>query len=116
MKDQFDLFEQPPASLARAHPAEDVTKAEYRPKPGAPEYMAAQEMIHFIDYLKLGDWQKKILWPHLRMVIEDRMPYVTDELQLRFELGYVVGTLEVEQLRSRTAAREIAEKYGVTFK
>lgn len=115
VKDQFDLFMQPPPGLARAHPAEDVTSAEYRPKPGAPEYQAAQEMLHFIDYLKLNDWQKKVLWPHLRMIIEDRMPYVTDEYQLKFELGYVVGTLEVEQLRSRTAARQIAEKYGVTF-
>lgn len=115
VKDQFDLFMQPPPGLARAHPAEDVTSCEYIPKAGPPEYQAAQEMVHFIDYTKLNDWQKKILWPHLRMIIEDRMPYVTDPFQLKFELGYVVGTLEVEQLRSRTAAKVIAEKYGVTF-
>lgn len=115
-KDQFDLFMQPPGALARAHTAEDVTSADWHPKPGPAEYQAAQEMIHFIDYLKLGDWQKKVLWPHLRMIIEDRMPYLTDNDQLKFELGYVVGSIEIEQLRSRTEARKIAEKYGITFK
>lgn len=72
-------------------------------------------MLHFIAYLKLNDWQKQVLWPHLRFIAEERMPGLTDHDQLRFELGYIVGTLEVEQLRSRTAAREIAQKYGVTF-
>ncbi len=114
-KDQFDLFMQPPPSLSIGHKAEEVTSTEWQPRPGPPEYMAAQEMIHFVDYLKFNDWQKKILWPHLRMIIEDRMPYVDDPFQLKFELGYVVGTLEVEQIRSRTAAKVIAEKYGVTF-
>lgn len=113
---QLDFFDMPPPSLARALQSDDVAQAPYVPKEGPAEYKAAQEMIHFIVYSKLGDWQKKVLWPHLRNIIEDRMPYITDEHQLKFELGYVVGTLEVEQLRSRNAARDIAEKYGITFK
>ncbi len=114
---QLDLFSQPPAEFARAHPSEDVTNV-YVPPEGPPEYQAAHEMLKFVDYLKLNEWQRKVLWPHLKWLIEDVMPSAAktnDKDRLRFELGYVVGTLEVEQLRSRAAARQITEKYGITF-
>lgn len=115
MSDQLDLFAQPSPELARAHRAEDVTSAEYKPKEGPPEYKAAQEMLHFISYLKLNDWQKKVLWPHLCYIRDEILPKAVGSEKLQFELGYIVGALEIEQLRSRSAAREIAEKYGVTF-
>lgn len=112
--DQLDLFAQPPPELALAHKAEDVTQV-YKPKDGPPEYQAACEMLHFIAYTKLNDWQKKVLWPHLCWIRDEVLPKATDKNKLQFELGYIVGSLEIEQLRSRSAAREIAEKYGVTF-
>lgn len=115
MKDQFDLFAQPSPELALAHRSEDVTSVEYRPKEGPAEYKAAQEMLHFIAYSKLNNWQKKVLWPHLCWIRDEVLPQAIDKDKLQFELGYIVGSLEIEQLRSRSAAREIAEKYGVTF-
>lgn len=115
MSIQLDLFTMPPVEKAGAHRAEDVTTLDYKPREGPAEYKAAQEMIHFISYGKLNDWQRKVLWPHLRNIIENIMPRATTDLELKFELGYVVGSLEVEQLRSRSAARAIANKYGVNF-
>jgi hypothetical protein len=116
MASQLDLFNQPPPELSKAHPATDVgaTWRERMNADGPPEYRAAKEMLHFIDYLKLNTWQQKTLWPHLKAVAES-LHGVTNPDRLRFELGYVVGSLEVEQLRTRSEALKIAEVYGVTF-
>lgn len=112
-KDQFDLFEQPPPELARAHSAEQVTKLEWTPKEdGHPIYLAAQELIHFTAYLKLNEWQQKYLWPHLQQLLERVKKAESDHVRW-FELGYIISAQEVEQLRSRDAAREICKKYGV---
>lgn len=111
-KGQFDLFEQPPPNLARGHPAEDVTKNQYNPKPGTDHYRAAQELIHFTDYLKLNEWQQKYLWPHLKMLLERIEKETRDDIKW-FELGYIISAMEIEQIRSRDAALEICRKYGV---
>lgn len=113
-EDQLDLFAQPPPELALVHKAEEVTNV-YKAKEGSAEYKAACEMLHFIDYVKLNDWQKKVLWPHLCYIRDEILPKAEEAGKLQFELGYIVGALEIEQLRSRSAAREIANKYGITF-
>lgn len=115
MKEQLDLFAQPSPEKALAHSAEQVTTAEYIPKDGPPEYKAAQEMLHFIAYTRLNTWQKEVMWPHLCWIRDEVLPKAVEADRLQFELGYIVGALEMEQLRSRSAARQIAEKYGVTF-
>lgn len=112
-KEQFDLFEQPPAHLARAHSAEQVSSHPYRPPhDGHPLYLAAQELTHFVAYLKLNDWQQKILWPHLKLLLDHMRRAESDHVRW-FELGYIISAMEVEQLRSRAAAAEICKKYGV---
>lgn len=112
-KEQYDLFEQPPAHLARAHPAEDVTSKKWVPQEdGHPIYLAAQELVHFTDYLKLNKWQQAILWPHLKVLLGKLKAAESDHIRW-FELGYIVSAMEVEQLRSRDAARQICNKYGV---
>jgi hypothetical protein len=115
MTEQLDLFNMPPVEKGKAFASEQVTTQEYKPKEGPAEYKAAQEMVHFIAYNRLNDWQQRILWPHLRNIIEQVMPKAQTPEELKFELGYVVGSLEVEQLRSRSAAREIAKKYNIHF-
>ena len=112
-KEQFDLFEQPPANLARAHSAEQVTNLPYMPKEdGHPIFLAAQELVHFTSYLKLSEWQQKYLWPHLKDLLDKLRRAESDHVRW-FELGYIVSAQEIEQLRSRSAAREICKKYGV---
>ena len=111
-KEQFDLFEQPPPNLARGHSAEEVSRVEFVPKPGHKFYQAGQELVHFTDYLKLNDWQQAILWPHLRVLLQ-RLENATEESVMWFELGYIVSAMEIEQVRSRDAARKICAKYDV---
>ena len=111
-KEQLDLFEQPPAHLARAHSAEQVTNLPYQPKDGDALYKAAQELVHFTAYLKLNDWQQKVLWPHLKALLEHMRKAEEDHVRW-FELGYIVSAMEIEQLRSRSAAAQICQKYGV---
>lgn len=114
MSNQLDMFEQPGEEKAKAFSADQVS-AQYKPPEGPPEYQAAWEMINFVSYTKLNDWQKKVLWPHLKFIRDEVMKEAVEKKTLQFELGYIVGALEIEQLRSRTAAREICNKYGVTF-
>lgn len=112
-KDQFDLFEQPPENLARGFSAEQVTTLAYTPKhDGHPMYLAAQELVHFTAYLKLNEWQQKVLWPHLHVLL-DRLRAAESDHVRWFELGYIVSAQEIEQIRSRDAARQICKKYGV---
>lgn len=111
-KDQLDLFQMPPPGAALAGSKDEFQTDIWKPKAGAPEYMAAQELVHFVSYLKLNDWQKKVLWPHLRYIIDERMTK-SEDVDLRFELGYLIGSMEVEQVRSRSDARGICLKYGV---
>lgn len=113
-KQQFDLFEQPPPSLARGHSAEEVSTTPFRPKEGTEHYHAAQELIHFTDWLKLNDWQQKYLWPHLKDLLE-KMRVAEQEHVKWFELGYIISAMEIEQIRSRSAALEICKKHGVQY-
>lgn len=113
MKDQLDMFEQPPPNLARAHSAEQISNLPYTPKEdGHPIYLAAQELVHFTAYLKLSDWQQKVLWPHLKVLL-DKVKKSTSDHERWFELGYIISAMEIEQLRSRSAAAEICKKYSV---
>lgn len=112
-KEQFDLFEQPPANLARAFSSEQVSTREWKPKDqGEALYEAAQELITFTAYLKLNDWQHKYLWPHLQSLLK-KMKEADSDHKRWFELGYIISAMEVEQLRSRSSAAEICKKYGV---
>lgn len=112
-KNQLDLFEQPPVNLARAHSSEQVTNNEWSPKEdGHPIFLAAQELVYFTSYLKLNEWQKKVLWPHLIELL-DRLRRAESDHVRWFELGYIISAQEIEQLRSRDAARQICKKYGV---
>lgn len=112
-KEQFDLFEQPPVHLARAHSSEQVTNLPWKPPAdGHPLYLAAQELIHFTSYLKLSDWQQKVLWPHLKLLLDHMRRAESDHVRW-FELGYIISAMEIEQLRSRAAAADICKKYGV---
>lgn len=113
-KEQFDLFEQPPPNLSIGHSAEEVTTLEYKPKDGSQHYRAAQELIHFTSYLKLNDWQKRVLWPHLQALLK-KIEVAKDERQSWFELGYIISAMEIEQIRSRSAALQICRKYGVDY-
>lgn len=113
-KEQFDLFEQPPPGLARGFSAEQVSPVAFNPKDGSKQYQAAQELVHYTAYLKLNDWQQKYLWPHLKVLL-DRIKAETREDILWFELGYIISAMEIEQIRSRSAALEICKKYGVSI-
>jgi hypothetical protein len=114
-KEQFDLFEQPPAHLARGHSSEQITKAEWKPlHDGHPIYLAAQELVHFTAYLSLSEWQQKYLWPHLNDLVNKVRAAESDHVRW-FELGYIISAQEVEQIRSRSAARDICKKYGVVL-
>lgn len=113
-KEQFDLFEQPPPEIARAHSAEQITNLGPKHVEGHQHYRAVYELVHFTSYLKLNDWQKRVLWPHLQSLLE-RMKAETREDVQWFELGYIISAMEIEQLRSRSAAMEICKKYGVTI-
>lgn len=62
--------------------------------------------------LKFNDWQKSVLIPHLRNLVDKVRAAESDHVRW-FELGYIVSAMEIEQLRSRAAAREICAKYGV---
>lgn len=112
---QLDLFGTPALEQKKAHFAEEVSPVEYKPIPGNNWYMAAQELVHYTAYLKLNDWQKQILWPHLGTIVKN-MAYMTEPKDLWFELGYLVSAMEIEQLRNRADARKIVQKYGITFK
>jgi hypothetical protein len=115
-KQQFDLFEQPPPELAKAHRAEEVAPVSlWKPRPGNKFYEAGQALVHFTDYLKLNDWQKAVLWPHLKYLVEEKLRHVKEDHEAMFEMGYVISAMEIEQLRSRSEARIICERYGVTF-
>lgn len=112
-KEQFDLFEMPPENLARAFSAEQVSNVPYTPQyAGHPIYQAAQELVKFAAYLKLNDWQQRVLWPHLQILL-DKVRKSESDHEKWFELGYIISAMEIEQLRSRTAAAEICAKYGV---
>lgn len=114
-KEQFDLFDQPPPNLARAFKAEDVTNKPWGPTEGGNNILeAAKELVHFTSYLKLSDWQQEYLWPHLKNLLVKMEKAETDS-EKWFELGYIISAMEIEQLRSRTAAAEICAKYGVTI-
>lgn len=113
MKDQFDLFEQPPEHLSRVQDAETLCKGGWHPKEdGHPMYLAAQELVNMTMYLKLNDWQQKVLWPHLKLLLEKMKEAESDHVRW-FELGYIISAQEIEQLRSRSAAAAICRKYGV---
>lgn len=112
-KDQFDLFEQPPENLARVQDANTLTSYGWEPKEdGHPLYLAAQELVLMTKYLKLSEWQQKYVWPHLKSLLGKMKEAESDHVKW-FELGYIVSAMEIEQLRSRSAAREICDKYGV---
>lgn len=112
-KVQYDMFEQPPVDLARAVSSEQVSPVEWVPhEDGHPMYLAAQELVFFTKYLKLNDWQKQFLWPHLHELL-DKMKRADSDHVRWFELGYIISAQEIEQLRSRDAARQICKKYGV---
>jgi len=115
-KEQFDLFEQPPENIARGYPAEHIVgdRGWHPPHDGNDFYLAAQELVHFTTYLKLNEWQQKVLWPHLKVLLE-RIKTETRSEILWFELGYIISAMEIEQIRSRSAALEICKKYGVTL-
>jgi hypothetical protein len=101
----------------KAGTAEDVgatwRERENGPSVGSPEYRAIREMLHFVDYLKLNRWQQGTLWPWLTAIGPMARDVPQDRERMRFELGYVVGCLEVEQLRTRSEALEICRHYGV---
>lgn len=113
-KDQFDLFEQPPNDVARGYPAEHIMgeKVWTPPHDGSTFYLAAQELVHFTAYLKLNEWQQKVLWPHLKVLLKKIAAETRHEI-LWFELGYIISAMEIEQIRSRAASLEICKKYGV---
>lgn len=112
--EQLDLFQQPPNDVAKSYPAEHIVgeKGWTPPKDGNKFFLAAQELVHFTAYLRLNEWQQKVLWPHLKTLL-DRIERATDPNILWFELGYIISAMEIEQLRSRAAAMEICKKYGV---
>lgn len=103
----------------KAGKAEDVgttwTERENGPSVGSPEFRAIRELLHFVDYLKLNPWQQKTLWPWLTTIGPCARDVQDDPMRMRFNLGYVVGALEVEQLRTRSEAAEICKKYGVVI-
>ena len=112
-KEQTDLFDMPPPHLARGHSAEQVSNKPWvPPHDGHPLYLAAQELIHFTSYLKLSEWQQKVLWPHLKVLLDNMRKAESDHIRW-FELGYIVSAMEIEQIRSRSAAAEICRKYKV---
>lgn len=113
---QLDMFEQPPAEKAKAYPSEYICgdKPWTPPKDGTAFFKAAQELIHFTAYLALNDWQQKVLWPHLQNLLK-RIEKETRPEILWFELGYIISAMEIEQLRSRSAALDICKRHGVTL-
>lgn len=111
-KEQFDLFEQPPPTLARGFSSEQVSTTPFNPADGSRFYQAAQELVHFTAWTKLNDWQKKYLWPHLKDLLQKLKVEERETVQW-FELGYIISAMEIEQIRSRSAALEICKKYGV---
>jgi hypothetical protein len=115
---QLDFFAQATNRDDRkAGCAEDVgttwMERENGPEHGSPEFRAIREMLHFVDYLKLNRWQQGTLWPWLTTIGPMAHDAPQDRERMRFELGYVIGALEVEQLRTRSEALEICRKYGV---
>ena len=113
-----DLFERHPVrSERKAGTAEDVgstwTERCNGPEVGSPEYRAIRELTHFVDYLKLNRWQQRVLWPWVTQMGPCAREHEAGSLRAMFELGYVVGALEVEQLRTRSEAAAICRKYGV---
>lgn len=103
----------------KAGKAEDVgttwTERENGPERGSPEFRAMREMLHFVDFLKLNRWQQQTLWPWLTTIGPCAKDHQHDRERMRFELGYVVGAMEVEGLRTRSDAAEICLKYGVVI-
>lgn len=112
-KQQFDLFEMPPFEQRKGFSKEEVTTRDWKPKfDGHQFYLAAQELVHFSAYLKLNEWQQQYLWPHLDVLL-NRIKNETREDVIWFELGYIISAMEIEQIRSRSAALEICKKYGI---
>lgn len=110
---QLDLFEMPPPGLARVSNAEDFSPKPWSPKEqGEAMYMAAQELVELTSYLKLNDWQKSVLWPHLKTLL-GKMKEADSDHRKWFELGYIISALEIEQLRTRSNSLEICKKYGI---
>lgn len=93
----YDLFNQPPPNLARCHNMNELSttgKPWDPPKNGHELFMAAQELVHSVSYMKLNDWQQKYMWPHLKVLLE-RMQK-EERLDIRwFELGYIISALEL---------------------
>jgi hypothetical protein len=115
---QLDFFSQPKNREDRkAGTAEDVgttwRERENGPEVGSPEYRAIREMLHFVDHLKLNRWQQGTLWPWLTTIGPPAKDHESGSDRAMFELGYVIGCLEVEQLRTRSEALEICRHYGV---
>jgi len=73
-----------------------------------------QRAIHCIlwgtQYLELNDWQKSVMWTHLRYR-EDAALKMTDEGRM-FELAYIMGFLECESIMTRTMMCKIAREEG----
>lgn len=111
---QLSFFEQPQGDQARSQRAEYVgsTWTDRENVEGPPEYRAIKEMVTFVTYLKFNPWQMKVFWPWIQMSFES-LKGETDPDKLRFALGYFIGALETEQVRSRAEAAEICRKYGV---
>lgn len=110
----FSFFTPNPAKPPKAHVPEDFVSDKWAPPDGPPEFRAVYAMVHFVSYTNLTTWQVNVLWPWLTS-IRDEMRDVTDPGRLKFMLGYVVGALEVEQLRNRADAERICERYGVVY-
>jgi hypothetical protein len=66
-----------------------------------------------VDYLKLSKWQQGTMWPWLTTIGPCARDYADDRLRMSFELGYVIGAMEIEQLRTRSEALEICKHYGI---
>lgn len=121
---QPDLFSVEASTLPsqlKATSADKVTPPNtFVPEAGHPYYKAAQELIHYVNYINLNDWQKKILWPwmkeYLRNIKDHPHETIHDVNQLSFELGFLVAAIELELLRPRSEALAIIHRYGINLK
>jgi hypothetical protein len=109
---QLDFFRLAPDAPKRAHVPSDFVAETWSPPEGTPEFRAVYAMVHYVSYTRLNAWQAQVLWPWLSSV-RDEMRTVEDRSRRMFMVGYVVGALEVEQLRNRTDAAAICADYGV---
>lgn len=115
---QLDFFNMLPAKdhlITDADIPEISVEGEFMPKRGSPQYMTAQHLIYLIDYEKLNAWQKKIVWPHLKLRVS-KMGEMLHQWELWFELGYIVGCIESElTTMGRLDMNNVAKKYGAEF-